>query len=505
MNGSIGTEALPERVLQAFQATYPDLFPGEDWSAFGLITDTPTGLPVGVSVREVPHLGGLLSWGMNCAACHVGEVSLGKGDPPVRVLGMTGHLDIEAFFGSVAVAMLRTREAAHLHDFLRNYLLAGGTTENERTASGRGVANVASSPAEGAALRLFDEQWKRQEEPVSAALLADARTDSGDATTGFHELTPADLALDSKGLEGGVDFVRKARAMLRLFHNMRVALHLPEVLPESLPPRSGPGRNDPWGLLSLGFFNLPLRYAPMKFGPIWDADRRPWVHVDGNTSSPVHRNLAAALVLGAPLQGHRGHLDYTLLVRQTEIAEHIRPPRYPWPVDSAAAQRGRAHYVRHCAQCHDVSDAGDSRLHDPQEIATDPTRSEVFDAKQAELFNAFFDRLEIPGYRPPGFPTIRSTGKYVAADLSGAWARSPYLHNGSVRSLGDLLKSPASRPRSFHRGSKVFDPVAVGYVDEGPYVLDTTAAGNSNGGHDYGTGLTAGEKRELIEHLKSLY
>jgi RoxA-like, cytochrome c-like len=99
---------------------------------------------------------------------------------------------------------------------------------------------------------------------------------------------------------------------------------------------------------------------------------------------------------------------------------------------------------------------------------------------------------------------VRSTGKYFAATLSGVWARSPYLHNGSVRTMLDLLTPPQQRETRFHRGSRVFDETAMGYADQGAYVLDTRASGNSNSGHDYGTKLSPEEKRDLIEYLKTL-
>jgi len=56
----------------------------------------------------------------------------------------------------------------------------------------------------------------------------------------------------------------------------------------------------------------------------------------------------------------------------------------------------------------------------------------------------------------------------------------------------------------FHRGSHVFDEGAMGYTDEGTYILDARASGNSNSGHDYGTKLSAEAKRDLIEYLKTL-
>ena len=128
----------------------------------------------------------------------------------------------------------------------------------------------------------------------------------------------------------------------------------------------------------------------------------------------------------------------------------------------------------------------------------------MFTQKLADGFNTFLADLEAEGYQPPKEVGVRSTGKYFAATLSGVWARSPYLHNGSVRTMQVLLTPTQERETRFHRGSHVFDEAAMGYTDEGAYILDTSASGNSNSGHDYGTKLSAAEKRDLIEYLKTL-
>ncbi|MEJ2445677.1 MAG: hypothetical protein P8Y42_19895, partial [Exilibacterium sp.] len=93
---------------------------------------------------------------------------------------------------------------------------------------------------------------------------------------------------------------------------------------------------------------------------------------------------------------------------------------------------------------------------------------------------------------------------YRAKPLNGIAFTGPYLHNGSVRTLADLLKQPDQRPASFNVGSTEFDPENVGYVDAGDFVLDTSLRGNSNLGHDYGTDLSDSEKRALLEYLKSI-
>src|SRR5207237_7096653 len=129
------------------------------------------------------------------------------------------------------------------------------------------------------------------------------------------------------------------------------------------------------------------------------------------------------------------------------------------------------------------------RLHGTAEIGTEPRRAELFNPVQAGRFNKFLAELEIHGYQTPSEPGIRSTQKYWAATLAGVWARAPYLHNASVPTMQQLLMPPSARPRSFRRGSRTYDSAQLGYRDEGPYVFETSSAGNSNAGHDFGTGL----------------
>ena len=154
--------------------------------------------------------------------------------------------------------------------------------------------------------------------------------------------------------------------------------------------------------------------------------------------------------------------------------------------------------------CH-TGPESDKRLYSLAEVGTDPHRAEAFTPVQAERFNKFFAELETAGYEPPKDPPIRSTqNSNWAPTLDGVWARSPYLHNGSVRTMQELLTPPAARVKTFHRGTRAYDAAQMGYTDDGPYVLDTTGAGNANAGHDYGTNLPADQKRELIEYLKTL-
>lgn len=94
---------------------------------------------------------------------------------------------------------------------------------------------------------------------------------------------------------------------------------------------------------------------------------------------------------------------------------------------------------------------------------------------------------------------------YKAGPLSGIWATAPYLHNGSVASLYQLLLPASLRLTTFKLGSREFDPLNVGFdLATGTFDFDTSAIGNSNKGHEYGTKLTDEERWQLVEYLKTL-
>jgi hypothetical protein len=479
LHGSMGTEVVPEAVLRAFIHTYPDLFPTSDLTNLGLIPDNEFGWPIGFSRRQVKHLGNLSAVGINCASCHVTKIS--NGSQEMRLLGTTSHFDVEGFFGAVLVATFKTSDRANMKRFLQAYL--------QETA-----------PDEVKGKDTMDSRWEREEAKVVEVLKADPFGSQGTEPGNLHQISPNELKLDTNNPS---PLASLAHSMVKLFHNMRAALHVPDQPPDKQPPASGPGRNDAFGLLSASLLNSPQPYAPIKFGIAWNVDKRQWVHWDGNTRSPIARNLLASLGLGAPSQGRHADLDFDLVKRQTDISEVIRPPRYPFKIDDVAAKRGATFFQSKCTSCHGGEES-DERLYSMAEVKTDRTRAETFNQGQADKFNKYLAELELAGYKPPKEPGVRSTRKYFAPTLSGVWARSPYLHNGSVRTMEQLLTASSERTKTFHRGSKTFDEKEMGFTDEGSYLFDTTGSGNSNAGHDYATDLSAADKRDLIEYLKTL-
>jgi len=106
---------------------------------------------------------------------------------------------------------------------------------------------------------------------------------------------------------------------------------------------------------------------------------------------------------------------------------------------------------------------------------------------------------------------------YKARPLDGIWATPPFLHNGSVPTLFQLLSPVAERQTQFWVGSREYDPQHVGIRTErfdGGFLLDTAITGNSNRGHEFragcrgngviGRALAPHERWALVEYLKVL-
>lgn len=103
---------------------------------------------------------------------------------------------------------------------------------------------------------------------------------------------------------------------------------------------------------------------------------------------------------------------------------------------------------------------------------------------------------------------------YKARPLNGIWASPPYLHNGSVPTLYDLLLPQEKRPARFGYFDGAYDVEKGGLLDRagqtGATVLEVfgkdgqAILGNWNGGHDYGTTLDDDGRRDLVAYLKGL-
>jgi hypothetical protein len=196
--------------------------------------------------------------------------------------------------------------------------------------------------------------------------------------------------------------------------------------------------------------------------------------------------------------------EMSSLRRVMNYISDLQAPRYPFPVDQRLAAEGADVFRTECASCHAPGQARFGQVVPVSEVGTDRHRLDMWTKGSATAYNAYGQG------RDWVFDSFRTTEGYVAVSLDGLWLRGPYLHNGSVPSLVDLLEPAERRPKQFWRGYDVIDPVKVGFVSEGaeaqqvgtPY--DTSLPGNDNAGHRYGTTLSPEIKRALLEYLKTL-
>lgn len=191
------------------------------------------------------------------------------------------------------------------------------------------------------------------------------------------------------------------------------------------------------------------------------------------------------------------------LRRVLNYLDGARPPKFPLPIDQALASQGATVFQDACASCHAPSGPRFGTVIPAGEIGTDPRRAAAWTSDAAIAFNQYGS-----GHAWK-FSHSRGATGYVAGSLDGVWLRAPYLHNGSVPSLGALLQPSMSRPKRFWRGYDVYDARGVGFVADGDAargggtLFDTTQPGNGNAGHLYGTALRDEDKRALIEYLKT--
>jgi len=124
-----------------------------------------------------------------------------------------------------------------------------------------------------------------------------------------------------------------------------------------------------------------------------------------------------------------------------------------------------------------------------------------------------------------GFGTLdlpQVIAAYKPRPLAGIWATPPFLHNGSVPTIYDLLAPVSERPKTFRVGSREYDTEKAGLKlpTEGFWVFDTSKDGNHNTGHEFNAGykpwkegdppaggsigplLSRDDRLAIIEHLK---
>lgn len=512
----------------------------ENIERFGLIPDppgryNPYGLPVGVTAGY-GKLTGQQMMGLNCTACHVGEL----------------HYNGRAFRVDGGPSM------AYINAFIKAMV-------DETTAT-----------AHDAQRRIrFLNRWRRvqlvplPEFPVvqhaGAATVPETMNetlDAGDPGAFRRVLAGMRMALANRSL---------LMDKLHGFKAMRLV-----VQAQPLGTEDGYGRNDAFGVgrnelfgayadtnFMLGLNVLPAD-APVSFPHLWGMEKTSWFQWGVNTNSVIERNIGQALGVGATYQpdaGYRSTVRLGNLYAMETLNYRLTSPRWPaelfGPIDHARAARGRQIFDRTCALCHETYDTrgglNDYQLFPLDVVGTDPSAAlnfermvmtaggpKPFGMAAFEIVRkvkaAYYDEHDVPPYlqaawehrkeRPDQqfrtplldyekYPDTRHRGIYRAKTLKGIWATAPYLHNGSVPTIYDLLRPAAQRPTTFALGTKEYDPVKLGFVVDGsrfrtpagmiPFLYDTRRLGNWNTGHEWWfyDGLDDEERYDLIEFLKT--
>ncbi|MBV9488778.1 MAG: hypothetical protein JO069_03520 [Verrucomicrobia bacterium] len=465
----------------------------------------PDGLPIGVT-REVTPEG---RWkgvqvGMNCAACHNSELFYqGK---RIRIDGGVGmHFDVQALFRGADDAMQAT-----LHDLAKF----------DRLAARIGAS---SSDAKADLRKRFENDAGR-----------------------LHYYSNRIMAPPHDWGPGRMD-------ALNLITNRLVTIQ-PKIPENWFPP-----------------------LAPVKPPFLWNAPQGTWTQWSAVAQDPIVRNFGETLGVYLPMDltsksPDEGLFDSNARLLNLEKIEdlvcRLAPPKWPeeifGKIDRFKAAEGKKLFANYCAECHnsypytwtEPNRHGKRFLEVgivPQKyVGTDPTQFEDFQpyvltAQLApylsppfqgrpvvpiEVFKPMVSRnllgtalkklnltpeeqVKIHGYReyPLSRPPERS---YKAAPRDGIWAEPPYMHNGSVPNLYEVLVPAPQRTKQFYVG-RDFDPVKVG-VDttgnSGKFLMDTTLEGNSNRGHSFEDGplgngiigplLTDEQRWALVEYLKSI-
>jgi mono/diheme cytochrome c family protein len=260
--------------------------------------------------------------------------------------------------------------------------------------------------------------------------------------------------------------------------------------------------------------SVPDVVAPLDVPPWWRMKKKTAMFYDGSGRGEQTRHMMLASSLCTDtLDAVKEIYDYFGDVRA--FVASVEPPPYPFPVDSALAEKGRQVFEGTCAGCHGTY--GDNPTYPNlliplAVIGTDSTilglgfdKGPLVDWLDGSVYGEDAPYVPGDGYMPP--------------PLDGIWATAPFLHNGSVPTVEALLDSK-SRPKYWTRSfdDTDYDPKALGWnyqaLDSGQaaepdaskraLIYDTTLQGYGNQGHTFGDSLTDADRTAVIEYLKTL-
>jgi hypothetical protein len=556
---SQGSHLIPYAWFKALKRTDVDEpFAGDKLLRYGFLAHevsatNPEGLPVGFVV-DGPVASGEL--GLTCAACHTGQLEYAQGGVvhALRIDGAPAKTDAQQFLADLLAASRATLTESARFDAFAKAVLGPGYNAAKAAQVKDGLSKwvaqfgefmdislPAASPWGPGRLDAFGmifnriaardlgirDNYKVAGAPVRYPFLWNAsRQDRTQWNGGVHN----GLFIQALGRNTGevlgvfADFApRRTLPATPLgpaiidFKNNSVSFAGLQTLEEKIAALRPP----PW---PREIFGLDERLAAAG-KPLFDANcgschavqasldlpglwRTPILAVGTDPKMFVNsqRTAEPGLLLGAlmppPAVGARigdpakaGDLLATAVVG-TLLAEAFVPPV---PAPTKLAQSGVFRALRKDLAEHFPGENLDTLL-DPRL----PPKAKL-DAL-VEL-KAFIDARLSNMFSPP--PAVAGAA-YESRVLEGVWAVAPYLHNGSVPNLWELMKLAKDRKSTFKVGSRVFDPKNVGYATEdspfktGAFMADpANANGNGNGGHEFGVGLTDDERWAIIEYMKT--
>lgn len=514
-----GAQLMPLRWMAALKQPNGEPFLADSLSRYGYLPNhdsDPPGLPVGFTVAQGANGDEL---GMTCSACHTRQIEVGG--TAYRIDGGPAIVDFQSLLADLDTAVdTDLKDSKAFADFAH------------------GVLGSNPSPAEQAQLKKDLEAWFLPYDTlIQRGLPKDpwgpSRLDA--VTMIFNRLTGLDIGPAPTYLIP--DNIKRADAPTRY-----PFLWNAPVQDKTQWPGFADNGNNILGLAR----NLGEVYGVFgAFHPKKDFWR----------------------LLGVDYVSHNS-ANFSGLNALEDMIKQIGPPKWPWPVDAKLAAAGQAVYNRAtlqggCAECHQITPGNAANTwHTPVlDVGTDthevqllkttvrtgvlqgakiplltsplqPTDT-AFNVLSLSVIGAILQHYvpilsnaaqqqgravespsavnpeELKGaFRAPG-PAAGAA--YESRVLQGIWAAAPYLHNGSVPTLTELLKPAADRVASFKIGP-AYDTVNVGLaVDQTKfdYTLHTTDcgdkdSGNSRCGHEFGTALSAEDKKALLEYLKTL-
>lgn len=278
-----------------------------------------------------------------------------------------------------------------------------------------------------------------------------------------------------------------------------------------------------FSVLLCGMRDLDLNFDPRrprpKFQhydldppPLWNTKRKERLYIDGYVKKSARAIMQFVLVpdnSGETVRGWEGDFEDVLA-----WIESLEAPRYPWSVDTALAERGKAAFDKACSRCHGTYGPGGKYpelMVELAEVGTDDARLRGMPVEHRR-----FMRDSWLGYYGK-YEVVEDPAGYVAPPLDGVWASAPYFHNGSVPTLWHVL-NPGERPRVWRRTEDGYDQPRVGLevatFDELPAeatdaiskrrYFDTRLKGKNAAGHTFPDELSAEDKTAVLEYLKTL-